>query len=185
MELKQFQSRQDFVNAYTFPTGKKDDVGTCWFMLPLEAQLSRFDRGLGRVTYFKTIERDLEKMPFEPELESLENQKPVMYQMITDYALVNEYVHPDDCTCGCEEKNRASLLKLDGFDDCYLGISESYGEQPALIYDYNQIIEQLKQEGMSEEEAQEFYEFNIIGSYIGEKMPIFLIRVPLQDLNES
>jgi hypothetical protein len=61
-------------------------------------------------------------------------------------------------------------------------VGESYGEQPALIYDRAKIIERLKQDGMSEEEAEEYFEFNILGSYVGEKMPIFLNRIPLDDL---
>lgn len=181
--IKKFLSRQDLVSTYSFPTGRKDEIGTYWFMSPLENQISNFKNGLGRITYYKTEKRDLEKHPYEERFESPENRKPIMYQMITDYVLCLNFVHPEDCECGtCEPKDRAGLLKLDGFDDCYLGVGESYGEQPALIYDYAKIIERLKQDGMSEEEAQEYFEFNILGSYFGEKMPIFLNRIPLDDL---
>ena len=183
IKMKKFPSRQDIVAAYSFPNGRNDEIGTCWFMTPLEHQLSNFNRGLGRIMYYKTIERDLETTPYVEELESPENRKPIMYEMVTDYVLYFDSAHPEDCGCGsCEPKNRASLLKLDGFDDCYLGVGESYAENPALIYDYEKIIQQLKQDGMSDEEAQEYYEYNILGSYIGEKMPIFLSRIPLDDL---
>jgi hypothetical protein len=186
MELKQFSSRQDFLNTYNFPKEKQDEIDSCWFMSPIEAQLSRFNNGLGKVTYFKTKKRDLETNPYVDELEKLENQKPVVYEMITEYVLVDEYVHPANCTCGCTEDKQAHLLKLDGFDNCYLGIGETYGEPPALIYDYAQIIEHLQQQdGISQEEAEEYFEFNILGSYIGEKMPIFLNRIPLEDLDVS
>lgn len=186
MELKKFLSRQDLITQYSFPNGRRDDVGTCWFMSSLESQLKNFNRGLGRITYYKTEKRDVEKHPYEERFESPENRKPIMYQMITDYILLLDFVHPQDCECGsCEPQDRASLLKLDGFDDCYLGVGESYGEHPALIYDYEKIIEQLKQDGMSEEEAKEYFDFNILGSYIGEKMPIFLNRIPLDDLGVS
>jgi hypothetical protein len=186
MELKQFKSRQDVVNAYSFPIGRSDEIGARWFMTPLEHQISNFNKGLGRVSYFITRKRDLEETPFVEEIESLENRKEIMYEMITDYVLMLNFVHPEDCGCGsCEAKDRASLLKLDGFDDCYLGVGESYGENPALIYDYEKIIDKLKQQGMSEEEALEYYDFNILGSYIGEKMPVFLNRIPLDDLGDS
>ena len=186
MNLIKFQSRQDLVNAYSFRNGRNDEIDTCWFMTSLEHQISNFNRGLGRISYYKTIKRDLETTPYVEEFESPENRKEIMYEMITDYILCLEFVHPEDCECGtCEPKDRATLIKLDGFEDCYLGIAESYGDSPALIYDYEKIIEQLKQDGMSYEEAQEYYEFNILGSYIGEKMPIFLNRIPLDDLGSA
>ena len=185
MELKQFSSRQDFLNTYNFPAQKQNEIDSCWFMIPLEAQLSRFNNGLGRIIYFKTKKRDLEEYPYVDELEKLENQIPLMYKMITDYVLVDEHVHAADCTCGCAQEKQAHLLKVDGFDNCYLGIGETYGEPPALIYDFNKIIEELQKDGMSQEEAEEYFEFNILGSYIGEKMPIFLNRIPLEDLDIS
>jgi hypothetical protein len=185
MELKNFPSRQDFVAHYNFPLKKQNEIGACWFMTSLDTQLKRFNNGLGKVIYFKTQERDLENTPYIPELESAENQIPVMYQMISDYVLIDEYVHPIDCKCGCIEDKQAQLLKLDGFDDCYLGLGESYGTLPALIYDHSKIIEKLKQDGMDNEEAQEYFDFNILGSYLGEKMPIFLMNIPLEDLGES
>jgi hypothetical protein len=186
IKMKKFLSREDIVSTYLFSNGRNDVIDACWFMIPLEHQLSNFNRGLGRITYYKTIKRDLETTPYVEEFESPENRKEIMYEMITDYVLCLEFVHPEDCECGtCEPKDRAGLLKLDGFDDCYLGVGESYGDNPALIYDYGKIIEQLKQDGMSDEEAKEYYDFNILGSYIGEKMPIFLNRIPLDDLGET
>lgn len=34
----------------------------------------------------------------------------------------------------------------------------------------------MTRDGMTEEEAQEWYEFNILGAYCGEGMPVFLIK---------
>jgi hypothetical protein len=184
IEIKSL-SRQDIVANYPFTTKRSDEIGSCFFMIPLERQLSEFVRGLGRITYFKTIKRDLETTPFVEEFESLENRKDVMYQMVTDYVLIKEFLHKEDCECGtCTPETRVGLIKLDGFEDCYLGVAESYADHPALVYDYEQIINKLKQD-MSEEEALEYYEFNILGSYIGEKMPLFLNKIPLEDLGIS
>lgn len=185
MELKEFKNRKELIDSYSFPVKKNNVIGSCWFMLPLEAQIKQFKNGLGRITYFKTVERDLDKYPYDSIFEKPEHQVPFFYEMINEYILVNEYVHEPDCQCGCGEESRAELLKLDGYDDCYLGLGETYGQQPALIYDYNKIIERLKEDGMDEEEAKEFYEFNILGSYFGEKMPIFLNRIPLEELDAS
>lgn len=184
--MKKFHSRQDVVDSYNFPNDRVDDIGSLWFMTPLQVQLKNFVNGLGRIMYFKTIHRDLETTPYVEELEDCENRIPVMYEMIIDYVLFIDSTHNVNCDCeNCGSGNKSKLLKVDGFDDCYLGVGESFGDHPALIYDYEKIIQQLKQDGMSEEEAIEYYEFNILGSYIGEKMPIFLNRVPLDELGFS
>lgn len=184
--MKKFHSREHLADTYYFSNGKSDEVGSVWFMTPLQVQLKRFVNGLGRITYYKTISRDLETTPYDERFEKPENQKPFLYEMVTDYVLFIDSTHNVDCDCNqCEEKDRAQLLKVDGFDDCYLGVGDSYGEHPALVYDYNKIIKKLQQDGMSQEEAEEYYDFNIIGSYIGEKMPIFLNSIPLEDLGET
>jgi hypothetical protein len=65
---------------------------------------------------------------------------------------------------------------LDGLDDAIIGIVEEFGNGPRILYSRNKIIEILCQrEGMSYEEAEEFYGFNILGLYAGEQNPIFLI----------
>jgi hypothetical protein len=41
---------------------------------------------------------------------------------------------------------------------------------------YNQkiILSELVSQGMTEEEAQEYFDYNIIGAYVGERTPCFL-----------
>lgn len=67
------------------------------------------------------------------------------------------------------------MLKVDGHDDAIVGIAHSFGRQPVLAYSVKTICETLvERDGMNEEEAFEFCEFNIIGAYFGEGMPVFL-----------
>lgn len=61
------------------------------------------------------------------------------------------------------------LLIIDGFDDAILGIDE-YSLR--LIYSVSKCIEILEKD-MTEEEAVEYFDFNIKYNYIGEKTPIF------------
>lgn len=61
------------------------------------------------------------------------------------------------------------LLIIDGFDDAILGIDE-YSLR--LIYSVSKCIEILEKD-MTEEEAVEYFDFNIKYHYIGEKTPIF------------
>jgi len=64
-------------------------------------------------------------------------------------------------------------IMLDGFDDCIVGVSESFGEEPRIIYSKKQIITKLMVD-MNEEEAFEYYYYNIVGGMFGTQNPIFI-----------
>ena len=63
------------------------------------------------------------------------------------------------------------ILLADGYDDCLIGLAFREGELVAL-YSAERIIEKLS-EDMTIEEAYEYFEFNIEGSYVGVKTPMF------------
>lgn len=62
------------------------------------------------------------------------------------------------------------LLKADGFDDAVIGICT---REYRLIYSMTKVIDILMAEGMTEEDALEHFYYNIAGSYVGEKTPIW------------
>ena len=64
-------------------------------------------------------------------------------------------------------------IMLDGFDDCVIGVSESFGEEPRFIYSKKQILTKLSQD-MSHEDAVEYYYYNIVGGHFGAQNPIFI-----------
>jgi len=65
------------------------------------------------------------------------------------------------------------ILKADGFDDAIIGVDDTLGNI-RLIYSVSKCIEVLSKE-MSEEEAIEYFDYNVKGSYVGEKTPIWCI----------
>tara|TARA_B100001094_G_C18168144_1_gene793408 strand:- start:2158 stop:2409 length:252 start_codon:yes stop_codon:yes gene_type:complete len=67
-------------------------------------------------------------------------------------------------------------MKADGFDDAILGLSTRIGDDSLIAYDYDKCIEILQGE-MSYEEAVEYMEFNVVGSYVGEGTPIFIKKI--------
>jgi hypothetical protein len=69
------------------------------------------------------------------------------------------------------------LLTIDGFDEAVIGIVERAGLL-AVCYDRNKIIQILMRD-MNYEEAFEYYEFNILGAYMGEYTPVYLDYMPL------
>ena len=70
-------------------------------------------------------------------------------------------------------------LIMDGFDDCVVGILERFGiDQPIVVYDREKVIAKLMdRDGMTHEEALDFYYFNQLGAWVGEKTPAFLIKM--------
>lgn len=62
------------------------------------------------------------------------------------------------------------ILKADGFDEAVIGIDQN---TMRLIYSVKKCIEILVLQGMSVEEAIEYFDFNTKGSYVGEKTPIW------------
>jgi len=61
----------------------------------------------------------------------------------------------------------------DGFEDAFVGIGRQFGK-PMAVYNKFKCIELLIKEGMSEEEAEEYFQYNVEGAWVGENTPIFL-----------
>lgn len=69
------------------------------------------------------------------------------------------------------------LLLMDGFDDCVIGVCSSFGGESVVAYDYDRVIAKLESHGMTYEEAVEYHEFNQAGAYVGERTPVFILRI--------
>jgi hypothetical protein len=64
------------------------------------------------------------------------------------------------------------LLKADGFDNAVIGIEQN---RLRLVYDIDKMRHILINEhGMNFEEAMEYLDFNVFGSYVGDKTPIYI-----------
>lgn len=65
------------------------------------------------------------------------------------------------------------LLEPDMFDEAILGIAERAGGLVAVAYDRTRCIDILAR-SMPREEAEEFFEFNTLGAWVGEATPVFI-----------
>lgn len=66
------------------------------------------------------------------------------------------------------------LLEPDYFDKAIVGVISGMNIN-TVCYDKAKVIEILMTEdGMTEEEAFEYFEFNIMGSWVGEHTPVYL-----------
>jgi hypothetical protein len=67
------------------------------------------------------------------------------------------------------------MLKADGFDDAIVGVGNVHGQDDVLIYSAEKCVDVLvKRDGMTEQDALEFCEFNVFQAYLGEGTPIFM-----------
>lgn len=67
-----------------------------------------------------------------------------------------------------------SLMFMDGHDDAIVGVAERDGVS-VVVYDSKKVVRRLRaRDGMSRDEAEEFYAFNIAGSWHGDMTPIFI-----------
>ena len=73
-----------------------------------------------------------------------------------------------------------SVLTMDGYDDCILGVLQRYGiDAPVLVYDKEKVLEKIMLLSDSTyDEAEEYFEFNQLGAWVGEGTPAFLVRLP-------
>ena len=62
-----------------------------------------------------------------------------------------------------------TFLKADGFDEAIIGVDETSSR---LIYSVSMCIEILMRD-MSEEDALEYFSYNVSGAYVGEQTPIW------------
>jgi hypothetical protein len=71
-----------------------------------------------------------------------------------------------------------SVLLANGFEEAFIGVGEQFNDC-AAVYDRDACIRILMdRDGMTNEEAEEYFCFNVSGSYVGEQTPIFLTKVP-------
>lgn len=83
-------------------------------------------------------------------------------------------------SCACRRRRcldtagDETLVFIDGHDDAILGVAEVEGN-PRVVYDRGSIVHGLmRRDGMDEEGAEEFVDYNIEGCMVSPSPPIFL-----------
>lgn len=74
------------------------------------------------------------------------------------------------------------MITFDGLEDAFIGLASRFGfDEPVSAYDRDKCIEVLMRDGCTRASAEEHFEFNVIGSSVGEQTPIFIERMTLED----
>ncbi len=101
------------------------------------------------------------------------------------------------------EFNEEALL-ADGFEEAIIGVCERAGSPPVVAYNRDLCIDILLSDGIEEalneyedveaipeeryqelcEDAIEYFEYNVLGSYVGEHTPVFLTVLPEELVGE-
>lgn len=79
------------------------------------------------------------------------------------------------------------LLKIEGFDDAIIGVCVTWHGKmlvERIIYDGKKILGMLVAKGMSEEEASEYIDFNMLGAYMGDTTPAIMWPATAKEIDE-
>lgn len=69
----------------------------------------------------------------------------------------------------------SQMMTADGFDEAIIGSITSYNSGETILYSTQKILDiMVDRDEMTEEEALDFFHYNILGSYNGDGMPSFL-----------
>ena len=78
------------------------------------------------------------------------------------------------------------MLIADGYDEAVLGVARRCAQPDLIAYDVEKIIEILMtRDEMSYEDAVEFFDFNIVGAWVGEETPIFINNMTLEEITAN
>ena len=74
------------------------------------------------------------------------------------------------------EENQIELALLEGMDSAIVGIVDEGLENPKVVYSKRKILKALQDQGMSEEDALEWYSYNTVRAlpYMGPIAPCIL-----------
>ena len=72
------------------------------------------------------------------------------------------------------------MLLADGFEGAFIGVSTRCGQPTLAVYDANKCLQILiDRDDMTHEEALEYFNFNVIGAWVGDETPLFLESMSL------
>lgn len=80
-----------------------------------------------------------------------------------DHEKVREYLADID----------SEVLLADGFDEAIIGTVERFSSGPLVLYDREKCIQILMGQEMTRSEAEEFFDYNVTGAWMGDGTPCF------------
>lgn len=64
---------------------------------------------------------------------------------------------------------------VDGFNDAIIGLAERINLGPVVAYDVDKMLDiMVERDGMTYEDAVEYFDYNILGAWMGENTPVYV-----------
>jgi len=70
-------------------------------------------------------------------------------------------------------ENACLLEPRSDYDSCLVGVGYRFKDGPLAVYDLSKVMAVLEAD-MTQEEAQEYFEFNTLGAWMGDGTPMFV-----------
>ena len=104
------------------------------------------------------------------------NEDDIIEQIVADHKKSEKEYFERNCDLIAEFNPEALLA--DGFEKALIG----YDKDGRAVYDVHECISVLvHRDEMSPDEAEEFFEFNTLGAYVGENTPQFVWAFDTRD----
>ena len=81
---------------------------------------------------------------------------------------------PDDVEEMVEDSEAVRLEPADLYDACVIGIGYRFHDGPLLVYSIPKVLALQKEDGMTDEEAEECFSVNTLGAWMGSGTPLFV-----------
>jgi len=82
-----------------------------------------------------------------------------------------------------DEQEQKVVLLAHGFNRGFIGMTQEWNGRVRSVYDYDRCVRVLmRRDKMTEEEAIEYMDFNVVGSYVGDATPLFVKRMKVTEL---
>ena len=70
------------------------------------------------------------------------------------------------------------MLLADGFEGAFIGVATRCGQPTLAVYSAHKCIKLLvERDGMTHEEALEYFNFNVVGGWVGEEPKALVLRL--------
>ena len=80
----------------------------------------------------------------------------------------------EECVEAAGGDDDDELLFADGFDEAILGVAQRFNDT-FVVYDKQKVLAiMVERDGMTHQEAMEFFDFNIVGAFVGPRTPAFM-----------
>jgi hypothetical protein len=74
------------------------------------------------------------------------------------------------------------LEPREDFDPCVVGVARRFNDT-VLLYDTTKVLAVFVAQGLTEDEAEEHFEYNVIGGWLGDGTPVFTVPGADDDLD--